>query len=507
MVTSAQEIGQLVREARLAKAMTQVELAQLLNTSQSAIGRIEAGNQNLSLEMVNRISAVLDKQLISPGSGTVNLSIEGGRRLHGSIETRSSKNAAVSTLCASLLNRGRTTLRGIARIEEVNRLVEVLSSIGVECEWSEDQSELTLTPSPGLDLGAMDVEAARRTRSILLFLGPLMHLFGNFSLPYAGGCHLGTRTVEPHLQALRHLGLSVEATDGFYHCDVSPLTTDHRQFTLTERGDTVTENALMAAAVSPGVTIMRNASSNYMVQDLCAFLLALGVEIEGIGSTTLVIHGQPDINKDVVYDISEDPIESMSLLTAALATDSELTITRIPIEFMEIELAVLESMKLNYEASEEYTSRNGLTRLVDLTVKPSELIAPVDKIHPMPFPGLNIDNLPFFVVIAAMAQGSTTIFDWVYEHRMIHMMGLNKLGVNLSLLDPHRLMVTGPTRWRGGGEITCPPALRPAVCLFLGALGARGETVLEDTYVIARGYEELPERLNALGANIHSFLK
>ncbi|MDR0488624.1 MAG: UDP-N-acetylglucosamine 1-carboxyvinyltransferase [Propionibacteriaceae bacterium] len=506
MATSAQAIGILIREARLSIGMTQSDLAKALSTSQSAIGRIEAGNQNLSLEMVNRISAVLGKQLITPGTGLVNLSIEGGRRLHGTIETRSSKNAAVSTLCASLLNRGVTTLRGIARIEEVNRLIEVLISIGVDCTWNDEQTDLTIRPPEKLDLSSMNAEAARRTRSILLFLGPLMHLFPTFALPYAGGCNLGTRTVEPHLQALRHLGLSVEATEGFYHCDVVPLSRPQRQFTLTERGDTVTENAIMAAAVTPGITTIRNASSNYMVQDLCEFIAKLGVTIEGIGTTTLTIHGVDSINVDVEYHISEDPIESMSLLTAALATDSELTITRIPIEFMEIELAVLESMKLNYTITEEYKALNQRTRLVDLTVKPSELVAPVDKIHPMPFPGLNIDNLPFFAVIAAQATGTTTIFDWVYDFRMIHLMGLNKLGANLTLLDPHRIMVVGPTRWRGGGEIVCPPALRPAMCLFLAALGARGQTILEDTYVIARGYEELPQRLNALGARIDSFL-
>jgi UDP-N-acetylglucosamine 1-carboxyvinyltransferase len=487
--------------------MTQSELARALNTSQSAIGRIEAGNQNLSLETVNRLSDVLGRKLISPGIGAINYSIEGGRRLHGSIETRSSKNAAVSTLCASLLNRGRTTLRGIARIEEVNRLIEVLTSIGVDCHWSDDQMDLTISGAYDLDLAAMNLEAARRTRSILLFLGPLMHHFATFALPYAGGCNLGTRTVEPHLQALRHLGLSVEATEGFYHCDVVPPTKDVRQFTLTERGDTVTENAIMAAARTPGVTIIRNASSNYMVQDLCVFITRLGVQIDGIGTTTLTIHGVSDVDVDVEYAISEDPIEAMTLLTAAVTTESELTITRVPIEFMEIELAVLDSMKLNYVMTDEYTSHNGMTRLVDLTVKPSKLVAPVDKIHPMPFPGLNIDNLPFFALIAAGASGTTTIFDWVYDHRMIHLMGLTKLGANLTLLDPHRIMVTGPTRWRGGGEIVCPPALRPAMCLFLAALGARGATVLEDTYVITRGYEEMPERLNALGANITSFLE
>ncbi|MDR2973175.1 MAG: helix-turn-helix domain-containing protein, partial [Propionibacteriaceae bacterium] len=326
MSTSAQTIGQLVREARTNRRMTQVELAKALNTSQSAIGRIEAGNQNLSLDTLGRISDVLGVQLITPGSGAINFSIEGGHRLHGSIETRSSKNAAVSTLCASLLNQGTTTLRGIARIEEVNRLVEVLVSIGVDCRWSEDQASLTITPPAKLNLAGMNLEAARRTRSILMFLGPLMHWFSSFALPYAGGCDLGTRTVEPHLQALRHLGLSVEATDGYYHADVVPPSKMDRQFTLIERGDTVTENAIMAAARTPGVTIIRNASPNYMVQDLCDFLVKLGVPIEGIGTTTLTIHGVHDINADVAYDISEDPIESMSLLTAAVVTDSELTI-------------------------------------------------------------------------------------------------------------------------------------------------------------------------------------
>jgi UDP-N-acetylglucosamine 1-carboxyvinyltransferase len=241
-----------------------------------------------------------------------------------------------------------------------------------------------------------------------------------------------------------------------------------------------------------------------MVQDLCAYLRLIGVDVEGVGSTTLTVHGRPDIDVDVEYDISEDPIETMSLLTAGIVTESELTITRAPIEFLEIELAILEQMGLDYALSREYASANGLTRLVDLTVRPSSLRAAVDKIHPMPFPGLNIDNLPFFAVIAAMAEGTTTIFDWVYDNRAIHLLDLNKLGADLKLLDPHRLMVNGPTRWRGDRSITCPPALRPAMCLLLAALAARGTTVLRDTYVINRGYEDLPQRLTGLGAKVEA---
>jgi len=273
---------------------------------------------------------------------------------------------------------------------------------------------------------------------------------------------------------------------------------------LTERGDTVTENALMAAALTPGETILRNASPNYMVQDLCFFLQQLGVEIDGIGTTTLKVTGRERIDADVTVVPSEDPIEAMSLITAAIVTHSELTIERAPIEFLEIELSILDEMGLDFSLSAEYPAENGHTRLVDITVRPSKLHAAADKIHPLPFPGLNIDNLPFFAVIAAVAEGRTLIHDWVYENRAVHLMELNKLGANTTLLDPHRLLVQGPTRWRPQ-EIVCPPALRPAVCLLLAALAASGTTLLRDVYVINRGYEDLPNRLNALGAKIEAF--
>jgi UDP-N-acetylglucosamine 1-carboxyvinyltransferase len=194
----------------------------------------------------------------------------------------------------------------------------------------------------------------------------------------------------------------------------------------------------------------------------------------------------------------------MSLLTAGIVTQSDLTIKRAPIEFLEIELAILEEMGLDFSLSEEYLADNGHARLVDLAVRPSELRSPIDKIHPMPFPGLNIDNLPFFAVIAATAQGTTIIHDWVYENRAIYLTELNRLGARVQLLDPHRIIVEGPTRWRGQ-QVVCPPALRPAVCILLGMLAARGESMLRDVYVINRGYEDLANRLNALGANIEVF--
>src|SRR5690349_13574498 len=497
-------IGNLIRDARKHRGLTQQQLAERLATSQSAVNRIEKGHQNLSLEMLARIGAALDSEIVALGAGPVHLRVTGPTQLSGSIDVKTSKNAGVALLCASLLNRGKTTLRSVARIEEVNRLLEVLSSLGVQTRWINADNDLEIVPPKELDLSRIDEDAARRTRSVIMFLGPLLHRAETFDLPYAGGCNLGTRTVEPHMSALRPFGLEVKASDGSYHARVNSLIEPQRPIVLTERGDTVTENALMAAALHPGTTIIRNASSNYMVQDLCFFLQKLGVQIEGVGTTTLTVTGRSEIDVDVDYAPSEDPIEAMSLLAAAIVTESEITIRRVPIEFLEIELATLEEMGFRYQLSEEYLARNERTRLVDITTKPGPLHAPLDKIHPMPFPGLNIDNLPFFAVIAAVATGQTLLHDWVYENRAIYLTDLNKLGGRVKLLDPHRVMVEGPTHF-SGTEMMCPPALRPAVVTLIAMMAAKGTSVLRSVYVINRGYEDFATRLNSLGAQIETF--
>jgi UDP-N-acetylglucosamine 1-carboxyvinyltransferase len=494
------KIGTLIQETRQSRGMTQAQLADALKTSQSAINRIEKGGQNISLDMLSRISEVLSSQILTLNqSGSINFRVEGGHILSGSIDVNTSKNAAVALLCASLLNRGTTTLRHVARIEEVNRIIEVLNSIGVKTRWF-GNNDLEITPPAKLKLDNMNLDAARRTRSIIMFLGPLLHRYKTFRLPYAGGCSLGERTVEPHLSALKNFGLEVETITGFYDSIAKPLKPE-RAIVLSERGDTVTENIIMAAALNDGITIIRNASPNYMVQDLCFFLEKLGIKIDGIGTTTLKIEGLRDINKNVEYWPSEDPIEAMSFIAAAIVTKSSITIKRAPIEFLEIELKTLEEMGFEYDISDEYSAKNGKTRLVDITTKVTPLHASQDKIHPLPFPGLNIDNLPFFAIIAATAKGRTLIHDWVYENRAIYLLELSKLNANIQLLDPHRVYVEGPTKWKPA-EIVTPPALRPAVVILLAMLAAPGISTLRNIYSINRGYEDLAERLNTLGAHI-----
>lgn len=505
--TYQEEIGDAIFRMRLEKGWTQADLAEKIGTSQSAIHRIEKGQQNVSLDMVKKLSDCLGGQILSINNHTSqNFKIRGGKELSGEIEINASKNAAVGLLCAALLNKGRTILRHVARIEEVFRIIEVLESIGVKILWINDGKDLEIISPRELRLDELNIEAARRTRSIIMFLGPLMHRFSEFRLPYAGGCSLGTRTVEPHLRALSAFGLEVDATScsGFYEAKVdSKLVKSWREkkIVLIERGDTVTENVLMAAALYPGKTTIVGASPNYMVQDVCFFLEKLGVKIEGIGTTTLVVQGVRDIDLDVEYAPSEDPIEAMSFIAAALATKSSITIKRAPIEFLEIELEILKEMGAKIEVSPEYLSNNEKTRLVDLLIKKAKLHAPVDKIHPMPFPGLNIDNLPFFSVIAATAEGRTLIHDWVFENRAVYTTELSNLNAKVELLDAHRVYVEGPTNWRAA-ELVSPPALRPAVVVLIAMLAAPGTSILRNVYSINRGYQDFANRLRKLGADI-----
>ena len=497
------KIGSLIQEARVSRGLTQTELAKELGTSQSAVNRIEKGGQNVSLEMIARISEVLSSNIVTLNqSGKINFRVNGGKQLSGSIEVKTSKNAAVGLLCAALLNKGKTTLRRVARIEEVNRIIEVLQSIGVKTRWINDTNDLEITPPRRLDLDKMDEAAAKRTRTVIMFLGPLLHQYDDFKLPFAGGCNLGTRTVEPHMAGLAPFGLDVVAKSDYYHATVNEKPVN-RTILLTERGDTVTENVIMAAALYDGVTTIRNASPNYMVQDLCFYLKKLGVKIDGIGTTILTIHGKKTINQDVEYCPSEDPIEAMSLIAAGIVTNSEITITRAPIEFIELELAVLEGMGLQYELSKEYLARNGETRLVDVSLKQSSLVAPKDKMHSMPFPGVNMDNLPFLGLIATVAKGRTLVHDWSYENRAIYFTELSKLNASIELVDPHRVYITGPTKWKPA-DVVAPPALRPSVVILLAMLATPGTSILRDVYSINRGYEDFANRLNTIGADIET---
>lgn len=426
----------------------------------------------------------------------MNFQIDGGYKLTGSITTKTSKNGAMGIICASLLNHGQTIIKNVPKIEEVYRMVEVLQSIGVNVNWIDNDLKIKIDK---INLKNINKESAEKTRSIIMLIGPLIHLLPKFSLPQPGGCNLGSRTIKPHLFALEKLGVKIETKINSY--SVSSKKLEPNEIILYESGDTVTENAIMAAALIPGKTVIKYASANYMGQEVCFYLKKCGVKIEGIGTTTITVHGVKEINQSVTYYLSEDPIESMFLMTTAIITNSKLNIKRCPLDFLELELLKLEKMGLKYKKSKIYKSLNGRTTLTDITIFPSKLIALEEKIHPSVYPGINMDNLPFFALIATQAKGQTLIHDWPYEKRMIHVKDIDKLGADTNLIDTHRLYITGITKLKSA-EIICPPALRPAAILLIGMLGARGRSLLRNVYSINRGYEDIAERLNNIGAKI-----
>lgn len=191
----------------------------------------------------------------------------------------------------------------------------------------------------------------------------------------------------------------------------------------------------------------------------------------------------------------------MFFISAGIVTKSKLSITRCPIEFLTLEMEKLKRMGLKYTMSKKYLAKNGRTNLVDITIMPSKLTAPHDKIHTQPFPGINNDNLPFFVPIACFAEGQTLIHDWTWENRAIYFTELNRLGADIKLLDPHRALVTGISKLRGA-QIVSPPALRPTAIILIAMLAAEGQSLLRNVYSIKRGYANIAERLNSIGAKI-----
>ena len=424
------------------------------------------------------------------------LVVNGGKKLRGEITNQSAKNSAVAILCASVMVKGRVVLSDVPKIEEVNRILELLVSIGVEVK-NLGPGKLSLDTSKKLNLDSIDKRASEITRSSLLLLGALASHQINYKLYKSGGCRLGERTVRPHLYALESFGVSVVSKQKFYEVKNSPL--HAAEIVMYESGDTPTENAVMAAVLAPGKSIIRMASANYMAQDLCYFLRQAGAKIEGIGTTTLTVEGVKNLKPVSNYSIMPDPIAAMTFLSAAIVTDSHLTITNCPMDFLDLELYKLE--KIGQKLQIKNKKQDGPFRMADIEVWPSKLKALPDKIYGRPFPGLNIDNLPLFVPILAKAKGRTLVHDWAYENRSVYYLELQKLGVSITLLDLHRALVEGPTVFKPN-EVVCPPALRPAVNVLICMLAAKGKSILRNTYVIDRGYENLYNTLNKAGADI-----
>lgn len=422
--------------------------------------------------------------------------IEGQKPLSGEIIVNGSKNSCLKVMAACLLTTDRVKLRNIPRIEDVYRLLEMLETLGVVVTWV-GEHDLAIQASR-VNPEALNFEAVGRLRASVILMGALIGRCGRVRIPGPGGDQIGARPLDAHLTAFRALGVQIESQGDVYH--LKSLKRGDIGFTLSEFSVTATENAVLASVLSAGnTTVIRCAAAEPSVQDLCWFLQALGADISGIGTHTLVIKGVKRLSGELTYTIMPDPVEAGTFICLAAAARAEILIKNVP-TFLDAEIEKFRQAGVSFELINRRPGPDEHYQLVDFAVHRTSPLQPLKKLHNMPYPGIFADLLPPFTVLLTQANGTSLVHDWMYEGRLKYVEELNKMEAGIFIADPHRILVTGP-RNLYGSQITNYD-IRTGASLFIAALIAAGTSIVGPVYQLDRGYERLDGRLSALGASI-----
>jgi UDP-N-acetylglucosamine 1-carboxyvinyltransferase len=417
--------------------------------------------------------------------------IEGGTPLSGTIVPAGNKNAALPALAATLLTAEEVVLRNVPRISDVQAMVELLVRLGARAEWR-DENVIAIQCD---EVARTDVDphCAERLRASFLLAGPLLARFGTADMPPPGGDVIGRRRLDPHLDAFRALGARVRtarwfelrAPDGLHACD----------FFMDEASVMATENALMAAALTPGSTVIHNAASEPHVQDLARLLMQMGSRIEGIGSNLLIVHGQEELG-GADYAIGPDHIEIGSFIALAACTGGELRIRDCVPDDLRMTRLAFERIgcRIEYDGTDVIVPPG--QRLI---VKSDEGDA-VSKIEDGPWPAFPPDLTSIALALATQAEGLVLIHEKMFENRLFFVDKLVSMGARVIVCDPHRAVVSGPSRLHGGRMES--PDIRAGMAMLIAALCAEGRSEIGNIRQIDRGYERIDERLRALGARI-----
>jgi UDP-N-acetylglucosamine 1-carboxyvinyltransferase len=424
--------------------------------------------------------------------GALQFAVEGGRRLSGTIRPSGNKNAALPIVAAALLTEHPVTLENMPRIRDVEILVELVKSVGVHVDWAE--RNCLKIHAKTVKAAELDPELCRRIRASILLAAPLLARCGVVELPPPGGDVIGRRRLDTHFLALERLGVAFEIEDVFR------LTTPGLRGAdvfLDEPSVTATENAVTAAAAAKGTTVLRNAACEPHVQDLCHFLVALGANIDGIGTNKLTIEGGRTFGP-ARHSIGPDHIEVASFIALAAATRSEIRIKDAGLEHLRSTLM-------------------GFTRLgISCTLDGPDLVVPLEqplgrkiqsdlgghvpKLEDQPWPAFPADSMSAALVTATQCEGMILIHEKMFESRLFFVDKLIGMGAKIVLCDPHRALVAGPSKLRGSTLES--PDIRAGMAMLIAALCAEGESTINNVVQIERGYERIDERLNALGASI-----
>jgi UDP-N-acetylglucosamine 1-carboxyvinyltransferase len=414
--------------------------------------------------------------------------IEGGHPLNGRLRASGNKNGALPILAACLLTDEPVELSNLPRIRDVETMIELLRHLGADVEWTSENDVRVHAQEVGSDV---DEELASSIRASFLLAGPLLARNGHANIPPPGGDVIGRRRLDPHIHAFNELGASIEIGERYELSGVLSGAHIH----LDEPSVMGTENAVMAASLAPGRTMISNAASEPHVQDLCHFLVGLGASITGIGSNVLHITGVEHLGGGS-HSISPEHIEVGSFIGMAALTGGDLTIEGVAADDLWPILPVFRRLGIEVELGD---GRLRVPPGQTLVVK-DDLGGAIPKVEDGPWPQFPADLTSIAVVVATQAQGTVLIFEKMFESRLFFVDKLVSMGARIILCDPHRVVITG--RAPLYGQRMSSPDIRAGMAMLIAALCAEGTSTIGDAYQIDKGYERIDERLRALGARI-----
>lgn len=410
--------------------------------------------------------------------------IRGGNPLKGTIKASGNKNSALPLIAASLVTDDPVILTNVPNIRDVAVAVEIIEKLGVKVAGV-GTGTLEIDAS-GLSTWDLDRELAAKLRASVVFAAPLLARFGKVSLPAPGGDSIGERLIDTHFQLLSEFGASISDKDGVYEITGKELKAP--QVFLEKASVTATEMGLILASTLSGKTVIEDAAAEPHVQDLAEFLGKAGADISGAGTNTLTISGRKNL-RPVDHSVRPDHIEVGTFAIASAITNGHVKIEGAKEEDLKMLLLYLSDMGVSYKLE------NGI-----LSVLPSELVARRREFHTRPWPGFPTDLMSAFIVLATQTKGVTLCHDWMYEWRIFFVDHLIKMGADVTIADPHRIIVTGPTKLHG--DVIPTTDIRAGMALILAALAAEGQSTVEHAEIVERGHENIEERLSKLGAEI-----
>jgi UDP-N-acetylglucosamine 1-carboxyvinyltransferase len=416
--------------------------------------------------------------------------IQGGKPLQGEVEIRGAKNAAFPILAASILTEETCVIDNIPLIEDVFKMIKILEGLGAEIIWK-SKRKIEINTSK-LVLSKMPINLVGKFRGSILLIAALLSRFSQVKMPPPGGCIIGARPIDTHLDAFEQAGVKISLENNQYTFKRNSSAEKSHEIVLREISVTATLNMLLFAAFNPKKTVIKIADMDYQVQDLIKVLEKMGVSVTMIGIRELEIVGKKRL-KGFNHNLISDPIEAGTFIVAALATKGTITVKNAELSYLDLFLKRLKDFGAKFKIIDSKT----------IKILPSKL--KMDKIQSLPYPGIHSDLQPELGVLATQTKGPTLIHDPLFEGRLKYLDELNKMGADIIFCDPHRAIVYGPSQLQG---IEIPSSdLRAGAAMIIAGLVAKGKTTIHNIYQIDRGYEKIEERLQGLGADIKRRIK